>query len=42
MTLDGIKDNLIPHVSEKKIAKEMFYALVSLYQSQNINRKMIL
>jgi hypothetical protein len=33
---------MIPHVSEKKIAKEMFDALVSLYQSQNINKKMVL
>jgi hypothetical protein len=35
-------DHLIPHLSEKKIAKEMFEALVSLYQIENINRKMIL
>jgi hypothetical protein len=40
--LDAIKDHLIPHVSEKKTAKETFDALVSLYKSQNINRKMIL
>jgi hypothetical protein len=33
---------LIPHISDKKTAKEMFNALVSLYQSENINRKMIL
>jgi hypothetical protein len=31
MILDAIKDHLIPHVSEKKIAKEMFDALVNLY-----------
>jgi hypothetical protein len=42
MILDAIKDHLIPHVSEKKTAKEMFDALVSLYQSENINRKIIL
>jgi hypothetical protein len=40
--LDAMKDHLIPHISEKKIMKEMFDALVSLYQSENINRKMIL
>jgi hypothetical protein len=40
--LDAVKNHLIPHVSEKKTAKEMFDALVSLYQSKNINRKMIL
>jgi hypothetical protein len=33
MILDVIKHHLIPHISKKKIAKEMFDALVSLYQS---------
>lgn len=33
MIMDAIKNHLIPHISEKKIAKEMFVALVSLYQS---------
>jgi hypothetical protein len=42
MILDAIKDQLIPHISKKKTAKEMFDALVSLYQSENINRKTIL
>jgi hypothetical protein len=37
MILDAIKDYLIPHVSEKKIAKEIFDALASLYHSWNIN-----
>jgi hypothetical protein len=40
--LDAIKDHLIPHISKKKMVKEMFDALVSFYQSQNINKKMIL
>jgi len=40
--LDAVKDNLIPHLSEKKTTKEMFDALVSLFQSDNLNRKMIL
>jgi hypothetical protein len=40
--LDAIKDHLILHVSEKKTTKEMFDALVNLYQSQNINSKTIL
>jgi hypothetical protein len=40
--MDTIKDHLIPHISEKKTANEMFDALVSLYQSENKNRKMIL
>jgi hypothetical protein len=42
MILDAIKHHLIPHISKKKTAKEMIDALVSLYQSENINRKMIL
>ena len=33
MIMDSIKDHLIPHI---------FDALVSHYQSENINRKMIL
>jgi hypothetical protein len=40
--LDVVKDHLIPHLSEKKMTKEMFDALVSLFQSDNLNRKMIL
>jgi hypothetical protein len=42
MIMDAIKDYLIPHTYEKKTTKEMFDALVSLYHSENINRKMIL
>jgi hypothetical protein len=42
MILDSIKDHLIPHVSQKKTVKEMFDALVSLYESENIKRKIIL
>jgi hypothetical protein len=42
MTMDAIKYHLIPHISEKNTAKEMFDALVSLYRSENINMKMIL
>jgi hypothetical protein len=38
----AMKDHLIPHISEKRTTKEMSDALVSLYQSENINRKMIL
>jgi hypothetical protein len=33
---------LIPHISEKKAAKEMYDALVGMYQSGNTNRKLIL
>jgi hypothetical protein len=41
MILDAIKNHPIHHVSKKKTTKEMFDALVNLFQSQNINRKMI-
>jgi hypothetical protein len=41
MILDAIKDHLIPHAFEKKTAKEMFNALISLYQSQNISMKIL-
>jgi hypothetical protein len=40
--LDSMKDHLIPHLTEKKMTKEMFDALVSLFQSKNMNRKMVL
>jgi len=40
--LEVVKDHLIPHVSEKNSTKEMYDALVSLFQSDNLNRKMIL
>jgi hypothetical protein len=40
--LDLVKNHLIPHLSERKMTKEMFDALVSLYQSKNMNRKMVL
>jgi hypothetical protein len=33
--LDSMKDHLIPHISEKKSAKDMHDALVDLYQSGN-------
>jgi hypothetical protein len=40
--LDSVKDHLIPHLSEKKMTKELFDALVGLFQSTNMNRKMVL
>jgi hypothetical protein len=32
--LDSVKDHLIPHISEKKTAKDMYDALVGLYQTK--------
>jgi 2-phosphoglycerate kinase len=40
--LDGVKDHLIPHLAEKKTAKEMWDALKNLFVAKNENRKMAL
>jgi hypothetical protein len=40
--LDGVKDHLIPHLSGKNSARDMWEALKSLFQSKNENRKMVL
>jgi hypothetical protein len=40
--MDVVKDHLIPHVAKKQSAREMFKALVDLFQSDNLNRKMVL
>ena len=40
--MDGVKDHIVPHLSGKKTAAEMWMALESLYQSKNENRKMVL
>jgi hypothetical protein len=34
----SMKDHIIPHLSEKKMSKEMFDSLVILFQSKNMNR----
>ena len=40
--LDAVKDHIVPHVSEKDHAFEMWDALTKLYQSSNENREMVL
>ena len=40
--LDGVKDHLIPHLTEKTIAKEMWDTLKGLYEAKNENRIMAL
>jgi hypothetical protein len=40
--LDAIKDHLIPHLTGKTHAYEMWKSLTKLYQSTNENRKMVL
>ena len=39
--LDKVKEHLIPHLAKKKMAKEMWDALKSLYEAKNGNRKML-
>jgi hypothetical protein len=40
--LEVVKDHLVPHVLENASSKEMYDALVSLFQSDNMSWKMIL
>jgi hypothetical protein len=40
--LDGVKDNLIPHLVEKKTTQEMWDALKNLFEAKNKNQKMVL
>jgi hypothetical protein len=40
--LDGVKAHLIPHLAEKKTAKEMWDALTNLFEMKNENWKMAL
>ena len=40
--LDAVKDHVIPHMTSKDFAYEMWDALINLYQSSNENRKMVL
>ena len=39
MILDGVKDHLIPHMAEKKIAKDMWDTLNQLFDAKNENNK---
>ena len=38
----GVKDHIVPHLSGKKTAAEMWTDLESLYQRKNENQKMVL
>ena len=40
--LDATKDHVIPHISSKTRAFQMWDALTELFQSSNGNRKMVL
>ena len=38
--VDSIKDHLIPQVSSKKTPKQMYDALLTMYEGRNINKNM--
>jgi len=40
--VDSIKDHLIPHVFALKTSKEVYGALVGLFENDNTNRKLAL
>ena len=40
--LDGVRDSIIPHLSEKNNAHEMWMALQNLFQNKNENRVLVL
>lgn len=40
--MHGVKDHVVPHLSRKKIAKEMWEALKQLYHNDIHNKKMVL
>ena len=40
--LDGVKNSLIPHLSEKNTAHEMWTTLQNLFQNKNENRVLVL
>jgi hypothetical protein len=40
--VDSVREHLIPHIAELKTAKKMYNALVKLFESKNISRKLAL
>ena len=40
--LDGVKDSIIPHISELDTMKKMWDAILNMYQNATTNKKMIL
>jgi hypothetical protein len=40
LVMDGVKDSLIPHLAEKKIAYDMWETLKNFYEAKNENQKM--
>lgn len=42
IALNGIKDDVVPHIAEKETANAMWEALTKLYQHTSAQRKMLL
>jgi len=42
MVFDGVQYHIVPHIAEKETSKEVWDAIVKLYQVPLENRKMIL
>ena len=40
--LDGVKDQVVPHIAEKEKIVEMWEALKNLYQHTSVQRRMLL
>ena len=40
--LDGVKDHVVPHITEKETTFEMWEALKKLYQHTSMQRRMLL
>ena len=36
LIMDGIKDHIVPHITKKKTANEMWKALISLYEGKSV------
>ena len=42
LIMDGVKDHVVTHISEKKTTNEVWMALTTLYQGNSVQRKMLL
>lgn len=40
--LNGVKDHIVPHITELDIAKKMWDAILKMFQDATTNRKLIL
>ena len=40
--MDGVKDHVVAHIAEKKMANEVWTSITTLYQGSSVQRKMLL